>query len=78
MRQAKKYTKQNVKRQQNKGSNEVVIGASGELTKGDINYKDLDKIKTQCLHVGKNGKRCTRKCSGKNKYCFWHSSDGKY
>ncbi|MDR0419537.1 MAG: hypothetical protein LBH34_04920 [Prevotellaceae bacterium] len=77
MRKTQKISRQNMKRQDAKKSSDRLLGA-GELAKDDVNYKDLDKIKTQCLHVNKNGKRCTNKARGKDKYCWRHNSNEKY
>ncbi|MDR1342477.1 MAG: hypothetical protein LBK18_04370 [Prevotellaceae bacterium] len=79
MRQAKKYSRQNVKRQESKSASEMVVGP-GEVGKNDINYKDLDKIRHRCLHINKDGERCGRKGLKKNgyKYCFWHVPKSRY
>jgi hypothetical protein len=79
MRQAAKYSKQNVKRQGGKSS----LGTSadlGELDKDDVNYKQLEKIRHRCLYINKNGERCGRKGRKKNgyKYCFWHTPKSPY
>ncbi|MDR3189325.1 MAG: hypothetical protein LBT94_09120 [Prevotellaceae bacterium] len=78
MRQTKKYSKQNVKRQEAL-SDEKTAGP-GELSKKDINYKDLDKIRHRCMYINNKGERCERKGSPKNgyKYCFWHTPKSKY
>jgi hypothetical protein len=79
MRQARKYTKQNVKRQEKKSLTEDTAGP-GEVSRKNVNYKDLDKIRHRCIYIKKNGERCGRKGSKKNgyKYCFWHTPESKY
>lgn len=71
MRQTKKFSKQNVQRQENKKADEIVPGAEG-LSRDDVNYKDLDAIRHRCIHVNKKGKRCGRKVARNGKYCRWH------
>jgi hypothetical protein len=72
MRQTKKYSKQNVHRQESKKADEVVVGAN-TLTKDDVNYKNLDEIRHRCVHVNKKGKRCGCKAKKNKKYCWWHN-----
>jgi len=72
MRQTKKYSKQNVKRQEKKGPDEVIMGAEG-LSKDDVNYKNLKDIRHRCVYVNKKGKRCTWKAGKNSRYCCWHT-----
>lgn len=79
MRQTQKLSRQNVKRQESKSLSEELIGP-GEVSKKDVNYKNLDKIRHRCLHINKKGERCGRKGKKKNgyKYCFWHTPKSRY
>jgi hypothetical protein len=78
MRQVKKYSRQNVKRQENRSATEAF--GPGEVPKSDVNYKDLNKIRHRCLYIDKNGERCGRKGRKKDgyKYCFWHRPKSRY
>jgi hypothetical protein len=79
MRQTQRLSKQNVKRQEAKSLSDEVVGP-GEVSKKDVNYKNLDKIRHRCMHISKGGKRCGRKGAKKNgyKYCFWHTPESRY
>ncbi len=77
IRQSKKYSKQNVQRQQNKKPGETLVGP-GEVPPGDVNYKDLEAIRHRCVYVEKSGERCTGKAVKDGKYCRKHMPSSKY
>jgi hypothetical protein len=72
MRRTKDISKRNIKIQKEK--QESGKSTDDELDKNDVNYKDLPKIRSQCLYV-ENGKRCTRK-AGNMDYCRKHRKKG--
>ena len=70
MRKTQAISKRNVQRQEAKAQSGGADDPSGLPAKDDVNYKDLAKIRAQCLYV-KNGKRCTRN-AGNQDYCRRH------
>ncbi len=77
MRQTQKYSRQNVQRQENKKADGAVLGAD-DLSRDDVNYKDVDEIRCHCVHVDKKGNRCTRKAVKGATYCRWHTPKYKF
>jgi hypothetical protein len=73
LRKTKAISKRNVERQEEKKKKGEYFDPNNP-GKDDVNYKDIDKIRSQCLYV-KNGKRCTRK-AGNYEYCWWHRKKG--
>jgi hypothetical protein len=73
LRKTKAASKRNIERQEAKKKSGEYFDPNN-LGKDDVNYKDLDKIRSQCLYV-KNGKRCTRK-AGNYEYCKRHRPKG--
>jgi len=75
MRKTMAISKRNAEHQEEQKQSSESDDADN-LSQGNVNYKDLDKIRSQCLYVNvKKRKRCTRK-AGNYDYCFWHRKKG--
>lgn len=74
MRAAKKQSEKNLKTQDKNAK----LSPGGDLSRDNVNYKDIEKIRHRCMHINKKGKRCTYKAKKDNRYCFWHAPSHKY